>query len=433
MGNYFGTDGIRGEYGKNLTCNLAFSVGNALSQIKKNPRIIIGCDTRLSADAIKLSLCAGVVQGGGKVVDVGIIPTAGISFLAENKKFDFGVMLTASHNPPNFNGIKIFDSSGRKFSENDENFLEEFIKYNYTNERCGKYIHSENLKGNYISHLLSCVDEKFDNLKICLDTSNGASCNIAPKVFKCTNAKVLTYFCKADGAKINVNCGSLHIENLAQKVVQNKADIGFAFDGDADRVIAVSKSGNVFDGDKLLYILAKNMKTQSQLYANSIVGTSHTNSGIMVALNRNNINLIRTDIGDKYVVEAMEKMNLSLGGEQSGHIIIKDYAKTGDGILTALKICEIIKSTGKNLEQLFDATLIPQTNLSINVKDKIKIINNENLQNLITKIGNEIAPAGRVLVRASGTEDKIRIMIEYTDADKAQEYAEEIKNEIEKI
>ncbi len=433
MANYFGTDGIRGEYGKNLNTDLAFSVGNALSQIKNKPRVLVGYDTRLSADALKLALCTGIVQGGGTAIDVGIIPTAGVSYLTKKERCDFGVVLTASHNPPQFNGIKIFDHNGRKLTDEDEEFLEEFFKNTYTCQRCGKYFKKDFLQNEYISHLIKCTEASFENMHICLDASNGASFRVAPRVLKLKKAKVEKLSCKNNGGKINVDCGSLNMSKIAEKVLETGADVGFAFDGDADRVQAVSRSGAVFDGDKLLYILAKYMKKKSTLYANSVVGTSHTNSGIMVALNKDKINLIRTDIGDKYVMEAMEKMGLTLGGEQSGHIIIKTHSQTGDGILTALKICEIIKETGKSLDDLFDANLIPQENLNLCVKDKIKIINNENLNHLISDISNKIAPAGRVLVRASGTEEKIRIMVEYSDTQKAKEYVEEIKDLIEKI
>lgn len=433
MAKFFGTDGIRGEYGKTLTCDIAFSVGNALTQIKNNPKIIIGHDTRISSDALVLALSAGIIQGGGNVVNVKTIPTAGISFLTDNEKFDFGVMITASHNPPQYNGIKVFDCHGRKLSDNEEEFLEEFFTNKYISEHCGKYEEKESLQSRYIEHLLHCTNEKLNDLKICIDASNGASFKIAPKVFQKLGAKVVKLSCKNDGNKINKNCGSLHIENLIKKVLKTQSDIGFAYDGDADRVIAVSKSGNIFDGDKLLYILATQMKQQGVLYANSVVGTSHTNSGIMVGLNRNKINLIRTDIGDKYVIEAMEKMNLTLGGEQSGHIIIKNYAQTGDGILTSIKICEIIKNTKKTLDELFDISLIYQENLNLTVKDKFKIINNENLKILTNKIANELAPAGRIMIRASGTEDKIRIMIECPNKQKAKSYANQIKLLIEKI
>ncbi len=433
MGNYFGTDGIRGEYGKTLTCDLAFSVGNALTQIKTRPRVIIGHDTRCSADALMLSLSAGIIQGGGFVTSVGTVPTPAISYLTESEKFDFGVIITASHNPPAYNGIKIFDRTGIKISDGEEDFLEEFFKSNFIADDCGKFHEDLSMQKKYISHLKGCVDTRLDGLFVCLDASFGASFKIAPSVFKSLGAKVCKLACEDRGEKINTNCGCLHIENVIKRVVQSGADLGFAFDGDADRVIAVSKSGNIFDGDKLLYILAKDMKEKGLLYANSVVGTSHTNSGIMVALNRNKINLIRTDIGDKYVIEAMNKMNLTLGGEQSGHIIIKTHSQTGDGTLTALKICEIVKKSGKTLEELFDAQLIPQCNINVRVKDKLKILNNEELKNLTNKIVTEIAPAGRALVRASGTEELVRVMVEHPSVEKATEYANEIKNFIMKI
>ena len=433
MANYFGTDGVRGEYGKNLTTDLAFSVGNALSQIKTKPKVLIGHDTRVSADALKLAVSLGIVQGGGTVVDVGIIPTAGVSFLTKTEHCDYGVVITASHNPPNCNGIKVFGADGKKISDTDEEFLEEFFKNTYTCQRCGKFIKKDSLKNKYINHLKNCTSISFENMHICLDASNGASFSVAPKVFRAKKANIECFSCKNNGAKINIDCGSLNPQILQKHVLKTKAEVGFAFDGDADRVIAVSKSGKIFDGDKLLYILATHLKEKGELYANSVVGTSHTNSGIMVALNKHKINLIRTDIGDKYVIEAMEKMNLVLGGEQSGHIIIKAHSQTGDGILTALKICEIMKETRKTLDQLFDAKLIPQVNANMPVKDKIKVINNEELKNLISDISNKIAPAGRILVRASGTEEKVRIMVEYTDEKKAQEYLCQIQNKIETI
>ena len=433
MGNYFGTDGVRGIYGKTITSELAFDIGNALSQIKHNPRIVVGTDTRLSGSVLMLSLSAGAVKGGANVTYVGILPTAGISYLTEKHHFDFGVMITASHNSAEYNGIKIFNSKGTKLSDEDCAFLEEFFQNKYVCERCGQFKSQLKLPEEYVSHLSASSTCNFENMKICLDASNGASFKVAPRVFKMKNAQVCCFSCKNDGAHINDDCGSLHIENLIEKVQKTQSDIGFAFDGDADRVIAVSGSGKVFDGDKIMYILAKHLKTQGKLFANSVVGTSHTNSGIMLELNKNKINLIRTDIGDKYVIEAMEKMNLVLGGEQSGHIIIRDYAKTGDGVLTAIKLCEVVKTSGKTLDELFDVQMIPQANLNIAVKDKIKVINNENLNHLLTKISSEIAPAGRILVRASGTEEKIRVMVEYTDFEKAQEYANQIKGLIEKI
>lgn len=430
---FFGTDGIRGEYGKAVTTDIAFALGNALTQIKQSPSVVIGHDTRCSADALTLAVATGIVKGGGNVTSVGCIPTAGISYLTESEKFDFGLMLTASHNPPNHNGIKIFDKSGRKISGDEEEFLEEFFKNDHLSDFCGHFKEDFRLQKKYAEHLKNSIDTPLDGMTIFLDASNGSASRIAPEVFKSLGANVHKIACGGNGEKINVNCGCLHIDNLIKHMQKSRADIGFAFDGDADRVIAVGSKGDVFDGDKLLYILAKDMKEHGLLYANSVVGTSHTNSGIMVGLNRNKINLIRTDIGDKYVIEAMEKMNLTLGGEQSGHIIIRTHASTGDGILTALKVCEIMKKSGKSLEKLFDAQLIFQCNINLVVKDKIKVLNNEDLKNLSTKIINEIAPAGRLLIRASGTEDLIRVMVEHPSPQKAKAYAAQIENLIAKI
>lgn len=428
----FGTDGIRGEFGKNLTCKLAFNVGNALTQIKSRPKVLVGHDTRLSASALTLSLAAGITQGGGNVAYVATVPTAAISFLTENE-FDFGVMITASHNPPEYNGIKIFGRNGQKLLTEEEMFLEEFFKNNFVADIPGKFFCSPSLEEKYFLHLVGSASENLSGMNICLDASNGSASKIAPRVFKKLGAKVTKLACGGQGEKINRSCGCLHIENLQKKVLSCGANIGFAFDGDADRVLAVDEHGTVFDGDQLLYILAKDLKQQGKLYANSVVGTSHTNSGIMVALNRNKINLIRTDIGDKYVIDAMQKMNLTLGGEQSGHIIIKEFASTGDGILTALQICQIVKRTNKTLSQLFDAQTLPQCNLNVVVKDKIKVLNNEGLNDMLNKIFCDISPAGRVLVRASGTEDLIRIMVEHPSAAKANFYANQIKNQILKI
>lgn len=433
MANYFGTDGIRGEFGKTLTCEIAFAVGNALTQIRSAPNILIGHDTRISSSPLMLAVSAGIVQGGGNVTYVGTIPTAGISYLVESEKFDFGIIITASHNPPNYNGIKIFDRNGKKLSDEEESFLEEFFKKQKTSEKSGFFAEKKELQKKYIKHLQKCINVDLNGLKICLDASNGSASKIAPKIFKSLGAKVCCFACNGNGEKINTDCGCLHIEKLQDKMKKTGSDIGFAYDGDADRVIAVGKSGKVFDGDKLLYILAKDMKEQGLLFANSVVGTSHTNSGIMVGLNRNKINLIRTDIGDKYVIDAMDKMNLTLGGEQSGHIIIKTHAHTGDGLLASLKICEIIKKKRKPLEELFDAIDLPQSNLNIPVKDKIKVLNNEELKNLVNQIFCEIAPAGRVLIRASGTEEKIRIMVEDPSEEKAKNYAKKLGELILKI
>lgn len=432
MGNFFGTDGIRGIFGQTLTPSLAKNVGNALCQVKSKPKILIGSDTRLSSDILKCSLAVGVMLGGGDVVDIGIVPTSCVSYLTETLAFDYGVMISASHNPPEYNGIKIFKHNGRKMNDEEENNLESYFSTSIETPFQGKY-KQKNLSKIYINFLASCSDVGLENYKICLDCSNGSSYKIAPKVFKKLGAEVFVTGGKNKGELINKECGSLHIENLIKYVKEKKANFGFAFDGDADRLIAVDDSGEVFDGDKILYILAKQMKKEGKLYANTVVGTSHTNSGIMNALNKHKINLIRTDIGDKYVIDAMEKMNLSLGGEQSGHIILRDKIKTGDGILTAITLANVIAKEKKTMAELFDAHMLPQANIDCIVHDKMKVMNNEELRLLLSNISCAITPAGRVLVRASGTENKIRIMVEHMSQTKAKKLAKEIKNLVMKI
>ena len=431
MANFFGTDGIRGIFGQNLTISLAQTVGNALTQKIKKPKVLIGSDTRLSSDILKCSLANGVMLGGGNVVDVGIMPTASISYLTKGN-FDYGVMISASHNPPKYNGIKIFQKSGRKMNDEEESDLENYFSSTFESEHYGTY-KQINLSKKYKDFLLSNAEFDLNKYTICLDCSNGASYKIAPLVFRKLGAKVYTTASRNKGELINEKCGSLNIENLQNLIKRKNADFGFAFDGDADRVIAVSGNGEVFDGDKILYILAKKLKSEGKLFANTIVGTSHTNSGIMNALNKHKINLIRTDIGDKYVIDAMEKMNLTLGGEQSGHIILRDKISTGDGLLTAITLTNAICKENKTLPELFDAKLLPQANLNIVVKDKIKVVNNEELKELISNITYSISPSGRVLVRASGTENKIRIMVEHPSKNKATKLAREIKSLVLKI
>ena len=317
-------------------------------------------------------------------------------------------------------------------NDEEESALENYFSSTFESEHYGTY-KQINLSKKYKDFLLSNAEFDLNKYTICLDCSNGASYKIAPLVFRKLGAKVYTTASRNKGELINEKCGSLNIENLQNLIKRKNADFGFAFDGDADRVIAVSGNGEVFDGDKILYILAKKLKSEGKLFANTIVGTSHTNSGIMNALNKHKINLIRTDIGDKYVIDAMEKMNLTLGGEQSGHIILRDKISTGDGLLTAITLTNAICKENKTLSELFDAKLLPQANLNIVVKDKIKVVNNEELKELISNITCSISPAGRVLVRASGTENKIRIMVEHPSQNKATKLAREIKSLVLKI
>lgn len=431
MGIYFGTDGVRGVVNNDLTEQLAQMVGNSLARAKKGAKIIVGRDTRISGSYLCAAFSTGALKGGANVLDVGILPTAGISYLVKRRKADFGVVISASHNPKEYNGIKIFDSEGRKIGEKQESALERFFACPSVAPptKVGRYKFSSAPAREYANFLISSVKTKLDGLRVVLDCANGAAYKIAPQVFKKLGCEVIKINCLANGKKINEKCGSTCIDGLAARVVREGADVGFAYDGDSDRVVAVDEKGKVLDGDQLIYILAKHFAKLGLLNGNTVVGTSHTNTGLLIALNANKINLIRTDIGDKYVIEAMQKMNLTLGGEQSGHIIMRNFLPTGDGVLASLQIASILKSSSKTMSQLCDAKLFYQANKSVVVEDKLKVLNSEVLSQKISQILNQISPNGRVLVRASGTEPKIRIMVEHQNKQKADEYL----NQIQKI
>ncbi len=433
MGIYFGTDGIRGIACRDLSTEIAQKLGNSLGQKKQCAKIVIGRDTRVSGGVLTSAFAVGAMLAGANVIDVGIVTTPCVALLVQKFNADYGVMVSASHNPPEYNGLKVFGSDGRKLNEKEEAELEEIFSSPLVCPKLGQFSYSKDGVKIYEKHLENVTSLDFKEMKIALDCSNGASYKIAKKVFKSLGAVVVTTGASGNGEKINEGCGSLHIENLQRLMKTSGADVGFAFDGDADRIIAVDDSLTVFDGDKLIYILAKYLKGKGELKNNTVVGTSHTNSGICRALEKNKINMVRTDIGDKYVIEAMENMNLSLGGEQSGHIILSSYATTGDGVLTAIKLSEIIKESGKNLNELFDAKLYPQENRTYKTSDKLRIINNELLAQEIKSIQNKLPLSARILVRASGTEPKIRIMVETTSEDDAIKYADELLSIMKKI
>ena len=433
MGIYFGTDGIRGIACRDLSTDTAEKLGNSLGQKKRCAKIIIGRDTRISGSLLTSAFAVGAMKAGANVIDVGIVTTPCVALLVKRFNADYGVMVSASHNPPEYNGLKVFGCDGKKLSEKEEEELEELFSSPLVCPKLGQLSYLTNGVKIYEKHLESVTRLDFKGMKIALDCSNGASYKIAKKVFKNLGSVVFTTGVSGNGEKINEGCGSLHIENLQHLMKTSGADVGFAFDGDADRIIAVASDLTVFDGDKLIYILAKHLKSKGELKNNTVVGTSHTNSGICHALEKNKINMIRTDIGDKYVIEAMENMNLSLGGEQSGHIILSSYASTGDGVLAAIKLSEIIKESGKSLNELFDAKLYPQENRTYRTNDKLRIINNEILSQEIKNIQNKLPLSARILVRASGTEPKIRVMVETTSENDAIKYADELISVMKKI
>ncbi|MEG2562138.1 MAG: phosphoglucosamine mutase [Clostridia bacterium] len=413
---YFGTDGIRGLANKELTALLAHSCGNALVGIKSKARIVIGRDTRQSGNMIALALASGVMQGGGDVIDVGIIPTAGVAFLTKLFKADFGIVVSASHNPSEYNGIKVFDCDGFKLNEQDERAIELQMSdtFSVPPDQIGSYTFLHNSIDSYFSSLVKS-GSKLNGLSVLLDCSNGAAFEVAPRVFDMLGASVVAINTESNGKNINNKAGALHANLLCEKVVAGKFDVGFAYDGDSDRLIAVDEKGNIIDGDKILYILATEMLAHKQLEPKIVVGTAHTNIGVEKMLREKGIQLVRADIGDKYVIEQMRSTHAKLGGEQSGHIILSDYSTTGDGILSSVVLASTIVASHKTLSQLNTVKSASQSNLNIPVRDKIRILNNESLNRKIDEVRATLGVNGRVLVRASGTEEIIRVMVESID------------------
>lgn len=435
MGIFFGTDGIRGVVNDYLTFDLAYKCGNAVGSTVNKPTIIVGGDTRQTRSFLSIAFSGGAMSAGANVIDIGVCPTAGIAYITKTLGVDFGAVISASHNPAQYNGIKIFDNKGFKLNDKNEEKLERKFIHEVNNDcyNLGSYKQNFEFTKLYEDYLVDACKCRLEGLTIVLDASNGASYQIAPNVFRRLGAKVINTYCENKGENINENCGSMYPQVLVKNVKKYKADMGFAFDGDADRIIACDENGNILDGDKIIYIISNYLKSQGKLNQNKVVATRHTNMGIEKALNDNGIDLIRTDIGDKYVSAKIEEENLSLGGEQSGHIILRDLATTGDGILVGIKLVEIVKTLGKKLSDLCNVQLYEQVNIDCIVKDKVRIINSEQLQLEISKQEKYLGQNARIMVRVSGTEPKIRIMCECQDKEKCWISAKEIERVIKEI
>lgn len=435
MGLFFGTDGLRGKVNEDLTQDIAYKIGNALSILKDNPTIIIGSDTRISNTYLTLSVASGAMSGGAKVIDVGVVPTAGIAYITKTVGADFGIVISASHNSGEYNGIKVFNGDGYKLTDKEEEHIERCFIREKINDfpHIGSYVQDFNLSKLYKKYLMQASEHRFDGMTIVLDGAYGAAHRIAPDVFRKLGANVIAANCVDDGRKINDKCGALYPENLIKRVFRYKADMGFAFDGDADRLIAVDEKGGIIDGDKIIFGLAKYFKNLGVLKKNTAVGTSHTNMAVEDELKKCGIDFIRTDIGDKYVLAKLREMGLSLGGEQSGHVIIKDLATTGDGILTAIIVANMLINEKVSMSKAFDIELYPQTNKNIVVQDKFRIMNSEELIREITKYNFELEGKGRLMIRASGTEPKIRVMVESRDENVNKEIATAMVNLIKLI
>ena len=436
MRKYFGTDGIRGIAGESLTADLSFKVGKALGKLltekKEHPKVIIGRDTRISCDMIEQALTAGLTSTGVNVMTVGTIPTPAIAYLTKTIETDSGIMISASHNPYQDNGIKIFGPDGFKLTDDQELEIEHLIDNtdeikNASFEKIGKLYSGNELTQKYVQHIKQSISGDLSGIKIALDCANGATTGVAPFIFGDLEADIETIGCKPNGININDNVGSTKINTIANFVKENNVDVGFAFDGDGDRVLAVDSKGNIVDGDKIMFILAKYLKEQGELKDNMVVSTVMSNIGFYKAIEENGLQSVKTAVGDRYVVEEMRNNGYSLGGEQSGHIILMNYATTGDGILTAVKLADIIKTSGKSLEELAgEVSIYPQKLVNIKVIDKKSAMEDVEILAECEKVEKELEGNGRILLRASGTENLIRVMVEASSDELTDKYCEQV-------
>lgn len=433
MGRYFGTDGIRGEANKTLTVHTAFKIGQYLGDYFSNDhkgRIVIGKDTRISSSMFEHALAAGICSGGSDAYLMHVGPTPAIAYLTRTQNFNCGVMISASHNPYYDNGIKIFDENGQKFPADMEARLEDFIDDEFnlqlvSDTKIGEIIEYTSGLDSYLDWMDGLFDVDLSGYTVVIDAANGSATTTAERLLRRKKANVIALFNKPNGVNINNHCGSTHPESLQKAVLEHKADFGFAFDGDADRLIAVDDNGNLVDGDKIMYACGSYLKDKKALKQNTIVATVMSNLGLFKALNQNNISVVQTQVGDKYVYQRMLEGDYTLGGEQSGHIIFKDLATTGDGLLTAMKLIEVVAKTKESLASLVEpCKSYPQVLKNVPVKNKKTVLEDKEINKMIDDINVELNDNGRILVRPSGTESLIRVMVETDDEEKCNYYVD---------
>ena len=443
MGKYFGTDGFRGEANVGLTVEHAFKVGRFLGWYyskEHKAKVVIGKDTRRSSYMFEYALVAGLTASGADVYLLHVTTTPSVSYVVRTDGFDVGIMISASHNPYYDNGIKIINGQGKKLEAETEAKIEEYIDGKIEElplakrEYIGRTVDYAMGRNRYIGYLISIATRSFKDKTVALDCSNGSSSSVAKNVFDALGAKTLVIANEPYGTNINNNCGSTHIENLVEFVKNNKVDVGFAYDGDADRCIAVDENGNIVDGDAILYVCGVYMKEHGQLANNKIVTTVMSNIGLYKALDEKGIEYEKTAVGDKYVYENMTTNGHCLGGEQSGHIIFSKHATTGDGILTSLKIMEAIIESKATLSELMrDLRIFPQLLVNVKVTDKNEIMENEKLKEVADKVSKELGSEGRLLLRPSGTEPLIRVMVEAETDELCKKYVDEVVDVINEI
>lgn len=447
MGRLFGTDGVRGVANEELTPLLAMQLGQAgayvLSREKAHkPTIMVGCDTRISGDMLANALMAGACSVGANCIFVGVIPTPAIAYLTRKYKVDAGVVISASHNPVEFNGIKFFDGSGYKLPDQLEDEIEALIKSNMqgvkfpTGSGVGKIKYRTDAREEYINHAIQSVPVDLEKLKIVVDCAEGASFYTSVEALKELGAEVVAIHNNPDGTNINANCGSTHMEELQARVVYEKANVGLAFDGDADRLLAVDEQGRIVDGDQIMAIVGNYMKEKGTLRKDTIVATVMSNLGFFIMAKNNGITAEQTKVGDRYVLERMREIGASLGGEQSGHVIFLDENTTGDGLLSALHLLEVMVDTGKPLSELSGIMeVLPQALVNAKVANHKKehYLEYPEIAEEIRKLTDQFAGEGRVLIRPSGTEPLVRVMIEGKDQAQIQREAERLANLIQDI
>ena len=444
MGRLFGTDGVRGVANSELTPELAFNLGKAgayvLSRDHERPTFIIGKDTRISGDMLENALAAGILAVGGNVIKVGVIPTPAVAYLVRHYKAQAGIVISASHNPYEYNGIKFFNGKGFKLDDAIEEKIEDIIlrgidvNSHLSGDEIGTCLEGEdNASELYCRYLLSTMDERLDGMTIVMDCANGASFKTSPKVYRELGAKVITMGCNPNGTNINDGVGSTHPEQLQRRVVEEGADIGLAFDGDADRLIVVDEEGNVVDGDKTICICAKMLKNEGRLAKNKVTATVMSNLGFHKYVNKMGAEVDVTKVGDRYVLESMLKSGCVIGGEQSGHIIFLDYSTTGDGAISSLQFMKAVKRSGRKPSELSaEVTLYPQVlvNARVSNEGKVSYKDDSEIQEAISAIENRMEGEGRVLIRPSGTEPLVRVMIEGRDEKEIGQLAHELADKI---
>ena len=444
MGRLFGTDGVRGIANTELTCELAMEIGRAAASVlsdglRRRPTFVIGSDTRSSSDMLGSAIMAGLCSVGADVIQLGVVPTPAVAYLVGKYKADAGVMISASHNPAEFNGIKIFSGNGFKLPDMVEEKIEDLIlspTKSYAKPvggEVGKVTFATNAAKDYIRHIKSSAHLSLEGLRVAIDCANGSASATAPELFTQMGAEVIILNASPNGENINKKCGSTHLDLLSEYVVSNGFDCGVAFDGDADRCLCVDENGQVVDGDMIMSICALDLKERGKLNKNTVVGTIMTNFGFTRFCDENDLRFIATKVGDRYVLEEMLLEDYSFGGEQSGHVIFRDFATTGDGQLTAAQLLVILKKTGKKLSELASVMKrSPQTmiNLKISNEGKIAFYTDVEIEEKLEWAKAELGKTGRIVVRPSGTEPLIRVMVEGDDEAQIQRVAAEVADVI---